>query len=473
MKSFRNQFVSAFVIFSSIVQAPLLTHAQVIEDLPNLEAGESLPQTEFLSSIEIKGLSQKASGTLYVVDLKKALSLARVDLKVSKSRIRLYSVTLVTDNSTRVIVQNLTETDVARGATVSSESLNQSNRVTAIEILAESAEAAADLSVLVVADREKAELKLREAKAPKVPEKTPEVPVEKPQVPAVPKAPDVPKKPVAPKVPEQKAPVQKAPKVETPKVVPAPKVVKAPNADRKVTNQNRLSKGIQVMVPSRDYSKATVVSVQADGTYTIKFITGELTGKTGGSWGRSSLAMLTGCTADFCVGDEVFNTERDTAKVRVVAVQDDGSHVLLFLDGELSGKTGSDWATKNLSTPKKCGNDFCVGEKAYLFDEDRTPARVQILATQQGGEKYVVYFTEGTLAGKRGSNWGSDKLAKLKGCGTTYCVGDVLLNIKRNSRVLVVGIQKDGDYLLQFQSGDLQGKVGHNWDDADLRRIKK
>lgn len=469
MKSFKHQFVSAFVIFSSVLQAPLLAQAQVIEDLPNLEAGESLPQTEFVSSIVIKGLSQKASGTLYVVDLKKALSLSRLDLQVSRSRIRLYSVTLVTDTSTRVSVKNFSETDVARGATVSSETLNQSDRVASIEILAESAEAAADLSLLVVADREKAELKLREAKAPKAPE-APEVPVEKPQAP---KAPAAPKKPVAPKAPEQKAPVQKEPKVEAPKVVPAPKVEKAPNADRKVTNRSRLSKGVQVMVPSRDYSKATIVSLQGDGTYTIKFTTGELTGRTGGGWSRENLAMLAGCTPDFCVGDEVFNSEREMAKVRVVAVQDDGSHVLLFLDGNLSGKIGSDWSTKNLTTTKKCGKDFCVGEKAYLFDEDRTPARVQILAIQQGGEKYGVYFTEGPLAGKRGSDWGYDKLAKLKGCGTTYCVGDVLLNIKRNSRVLVVGIQQDGDYLLQFQNGELQGKVGHNWDDTSLKRIKK
>ncbi|MNK97629.1 hypothetical protein D3C87_1179730 [compost metagenome] len=185
------------------------------------------------------------------------------------------------------------------------------------------------------------------------------------------------------------------------------------------------------------------------------------------------MAMLTGCTPDFCVGDETYNTARDSARVRVVAVEAEGDHVVLFLDGELAGKYGNGWSTKNLATAKKCGKDFCVGDKAYLFGENRSPARVQILAIQPGGEGYVVLFAEGSLAGKRGSNWDNDDLAKLKGCGTTYCVGDVLINIKRNSKVLVVGIQKNGSYLLQFQSGELQGKVGHNWDDDDLRRIRK
>lgn len=477
MKSYKNQIVSAFVIFSSMMQAPLLAQAQVIQDLPNLEAGQTPAQSDFVSSFEIKNISQKANGTFYVLDLKKPLSLSRIDLKVAKSRVRLYAVMLVTDNNARVTVKNLSDTDVARGATVSSETLNQSDRVSSIEILAESAEAMADISVLVVADREKAELNLREAKPPKAPVApvAPAVP-ETPKAPAAPQAPAVPKAPVVetPKAKNPKAqpPIVEAPKAEKPKTE-KPKIEKAPSSDRKVTNANRLSKGTLVIVVERSYDYAKVVSQESDGSYTVRFETGQMKGKAGGGWAREDLALASGCTRDFCVEDEIYNTEKNMARVRVIGVESKGTHVLMFLDGPLEGKVGNEWTAKNLTTLKKCGKDFCVGDSAYLYGKDREPALVRIIAIQQGGERYAVLFAEGSLEGKRGNNWELSDLAKTKGCGTKYCVGDSLINISRsNNHVKVVGIQKDGKYMLRFESGESAGKIGYNWDDSDLRKRK-
>lgn len=485
MKSYKNQIVSAFVIFSSMMQAPLLAQAQVIQDLPNLEAGQTPTQSDFVSSFEIKSISQKANGTFYVLDLKKPLSLSRIDLKVAKGRVRLYAVMLVTDNNARVTIKNLSDTDVARGATVSSETLNQSDRVSSIEILAESAEAMADISVLVVADREKAELNLREAKPPKAPAapaapaapETPKAPAA-PQAPAVPKAPGVetPKAPVeeAPKAKNPKAqpPIVEAPKAEKPKTE-KPKIEKAPSSDRKVTNANRLSKGTLVIVVERSYDYAKVVSQESDGSYTVRFETGQMKGKAGGGWAREDLALASGCTRDFCVEDEIYNTEKNMARVRVIGVESKGTHVLMFLDGPLEGKVGNEWTAKNLTTLKKCTKDYCVGDVAYLYGKDRDAAVVLIIAIQQSGENYGVFFVNGSLEGKRGNNWDAGDLAKTKGCGSKYCVGDSLINISRNNaRVKVVGIQKNGRYLLQFENGDSQGKIGHNWEDIDLRKRK-
>lgn len=170
------------------------------------------------------------------------------------------------------------------------------------------------------------------------------------------------------------------------------------------------------------------------------------------------------CTASgICLGDIVINISRENVRAKVVSVQGDGRFVLEFLDGALQGKTGNGWEAKDLARMNGCSDSLCVGDR--VINTDRENATVEIAALQADG-RYVLRFTEGSLAGKLGSNWEKKNLAVTKGClNELFCVGTRAMNIERNNtRVEIVGIQENGKLVLKFLDGSLQGKLGSNWD---------
>lgn len=403
---------------------------------PVVEQKPEIQQTQYAGSLNISEMSRKSGGTLYKVELKQAISLARLDVRVTKSQLKILQTTLTTDSGQKIDVRALKNTAVlGTGSVASSESLNQSDRISSIEILAEAFGGEADVMLTALGAREIPKLAL--------------------------------------KVQQQEVP-------QTPPAPPAPPVVDSgrpgryePPVSRRAANNTRpLREGEQVVVMERDYARAVVLGFDNRGNHIIRFLTGNLAGRMGDNWGREALSPMTGCTEDYCVGDVVYNKDKGEAQVRVVAVQYNGAVIIEFLDGALAGRLGGQWTSNDLTSTERCGKNFCVGQRAYLYDDGRDPALVEVIAVDKAG-RYTVYFHEGAVAGRRGSKWADANLAKNSGCGASFCVGDVVTNISRNYlKAQVVGVQLNGLYVLKFLEGNVAGRLGHNWSDSDLRKFR-
>ncbi|MEK2644618.1 beta-sandwich domain-containing protein [Bdellovibrio sp. BCCA] len=112
-------------------------------------------QTQFAGSVALSGMSRKSGGTLYKVELKQALSLIRLDVRVTVNQLKILQTTLVTDAGQRIDVRQLKNTSVlATDSLTSFENLNQSDRIASIELLAESFGGEADIMLTAVGDRE-------------------------------------------------------------------------------------------------------------------------------------------------------------------------------------------------------------------------------------------------------------------------------------------------------------------------------
>ena len=106
--------------------------------------------------------------------------------------------------------------------------------------------------------------------------------------------------------------------------------------------------GDEVLNIDRSNASARVLAVTADGKYVLQFLSGELAGQLGANWSGSALAKKSGCTADLCVGSYVFVLAR-LSFATVVGIQTDGRYVLRFDTGELAGQTGAKWSALDLT----------------------------------------------------------------------------------------------------------------------------
>lgn len=212
---------------------------------------------------------------------------------------------------------------------------------------------------------------------------------------------------------------------------------------------------------------ATIIARDIHGKFVLRFTSGTLSGRTGSGWASSDLAFLEGCTSRLCVGDNVYNTTK-SAYVRVIGYDLNGRYVLRFTSGSLNGRVGHNWSNSDLAILHGSNGIYSVGESAYNITKS---AFVKVVGVQENG-RLVLNFTSGTLNGRTGHNWSNSDLAKLSGCGRAYCVGDRAYNVTKSAYVVVVGIQSNGRYVLKFTSGTLNGRVGHNWSDSDLARLR-
>lgn len=216
----------------------------------------------------------------------------------------------------------------------------------------------------------------------------------------------------------------------------------------------------------RSNALVEVVDRESGGTFVVKFLDGNLKGKYGNNWSRESLASTRGC-AKLCVGDRAFNTARSNARVKVIGIQHDDLYVLEFLTGNLKGKRGNNWSDKDLAVRGSCGNGgLCTGDR--VINTSRSNVYAKVVGVSDDG-KYVLRFQEGNLKGKIGSNWSRADLAVTHGCSGRFCVGDMALNKERQFvKVKVVGIQQSGYFVVKFLEGSLKGKKGSNWNGDDL-----
>jgi hypothetical protein len=156
-----------------------------------------------------------------------------------------------------------------------------------------------------------------------------------------------------------------------------------------------------------------VIGIEPQGTYVIQFEEGPLTGQRGGNWTAADLARPYGCSAaGLCVGDRTYNLARDTAMTEVVAIQSNLSQVVLrFISGPLSGQKGGNWGIHDLALTQGCGIQFCVGD--YALNRTRGYAQVQVIGVQPTLKTYVLRFLDGALAGQIGGHWGDHDLVSV------------------------------------------------------------
>ncbi|MEQ1879262.1 MAG: hypothetical protein ABL958_21685 [Bdellovibrionia bacterium] len=167
--------------------------------------------------------------------------------------------------------------------------------------------------------------------------------------------------------------------------------------------------------------------------------------------------------AQYQIGERAYNITR-SAYVMVVGLQNDGRYVLRFTTGPLAGQTGGNWANTDLARLRGCSGDLCVGENAYNIE--RT-AYVRVVGIQYDG-RFLLYYRSGPLTGQSGHNWTRPDIAPQRGCVQNYCVGDRAYNVPRNAWVTIAAIQYGQRLVLRFDTGPLAGQTGHNWSVSDL-----
>lgn len=218
----------------------------------------------------------------------------------------------------------------------------------------------------------------------------------------------------------------------------------------------------------RNSEKVKIVGLQSDGRFVLKFLDGPNSGELGGKWERKDLAVLEGCYQGVCVGDYVYNTKRDGAKVKILGKTLDNSFVIKFVSGELSGQRGNSWNAKYFALKEGCYKDLCVGDIVYKLDN--ASPKVKILGKTQN-HKFVIKFLSGSNSGRHGTNWDREDFALTNGCHGKLCVGDIAYNTSRdNIKVKLVAKAMNNTFVIKFLQSNLSGKFGHNWSEDDLAR---
>lgn len=108
-------------------------------------------------------------------------------------------------------------------------------------------------------------------------------------------------------------------------------------------------------------------------------------------------------------GDNAYNISYNNAYVTVVGVQPDGRYIVRFEEGPYKGQIIGNWTVFDLAATYGCGSYFCVGE--FARNRSRDYVRVRIIGLQYNG-RYVLYFLEGPLSGLRGAHWNDYDLVR-------------------------------------------------------------
>jgi hypothetical protein len=137
-------------------------------DVPAVQPPTQAVENEKIGKLEIKGLSRKTGGSVYTIQLQKALSLKSLDLEVKASPIKLIAVTLITDDGQKVQAADFSKNTILEIGAKISTALNQSDRVKAIQLKVESMGGNANVLVSTIGDRETPKLKLK-VEAPPTP----------------------------------------------------------------------------------------------------------------------------------------------------------------------------------------------------------------------------------------------------------------------------------------------------------------
>lgn len=443
-----RRWLTGFMASLAFVQGVGVAHAQeIVVDLPDpfgVGDATTLPQqppapkppvvaptqpapvqAQYTGIARATEISRKSGGTVITVTLQQALPLLRLELNVLTSQVKIHEGTLITTSGQRIAIREFRDTQVlAAQSTLVSENLNLRDAVASVEIRAESYKAESDVEIKAISDSG-------------VPKLSVKMPVVQPPAPPV-TAPQPPPPP--------------------PVVNPRPQPYRPPEPPRTGPGcYDGLCIGDTGYNVSRDSRQVQVVSIE-NGTFTLRFADN---GGVGGGWSRSDIALMRGCSQDVCVGDRAYNVSRGARVVQVAGINTNGKLVLRFED---NGGVGAGWDRSDLALMKGCVKDVCVGTRAFNVSRDNR--RVVIVGVSVD-QKLVLRFEDN---GGVGAGWDRADLALAQGCYGGFCVGDTAYNIERDSRVVtIIAIDVNGKFILSFNDN---GGVGAGWDRPALAKVK-
>lgn len=109
-----------------------------------------------------------------------------------------------------------------------------------------------------------------------------------------------------------------------------------------------------------------------------------------------------------------------------------------------------------------CHLGACIGDRAVNLL--RNYREVTIVGIEPTG-RFILRFED---TGGVGGNWDRTHIALRCGCSQDLCVGDVVVNLRRDyRRAMIHAIEFGGQYVLRFLD---TGGVGGNWNRWDLVR---
>lgn len=235
-----------------------------------------------------------------------------------------------------------------------------------------------------------------------------------------------------------------------------------PGASACPVSSGDISVGDRVYVISgaRENTSANVVGIQTNGDFVLRF---NDDGAVGANWERSSLAITHGCSYHYCVGESVITISgsRQNTTATIVAIDSSGDFVLQF---DSDSVVGHYWSYTSLAKRKGSSGDLSVGSRVYAVSGERENTLATIIGIQNDGN-YVLQFIDDEAIGH---DWSRSSLAMTSGCSGNFCMGAKVYAVsgqRQGTTATIVGIEQDGNFVLLFDS---DGVIGNNWSKDDI-----
>ncbi|UXR65822.1 beta-sandwich domain-containing protein [Bdellovibrio bacteriovorus] len=387
MKRFRIASVMALLSLThNIVQA------EVITDLPDPGSWDDITtnvstaptttnqdvtpvQTEYSGSLQITSMSRKSGGTLYQMTLQKALILNRLEIKVENQRLKIHSARVLTEGGRSITVREFADSRILNtGDVLTSENLNLSEKITSVELMAESYGGSANISVRALSNYEVPKMTLKPAQNAES--------TTRPSNPPPPPGSTAKDQPSAP-------------------VKPATPAAQTPNAQD--TRPAPIMRGTVILYSGSyvgeivDVLNSNMVRVRLEGysgTHDLD---------------RRLIATKTNCLDGFCSGYNILYSGSYSGMIRTIF---SNRKAQVVLDG-YSGLHLVDLS--QLSRSMNCLNNFCVGEHVRYSNT----YEAHIKAIYSSGVARVV------LEGYSGVHAVQiSQLSKMLNCSGGFCVGE-------------------------------------------------
>ncbi|WPU65225.1 hypothetical protein [Peredibacter starrii] len=119
-----------------------------------------------------------------------------------------------------------------------------------------------------------------------------------------------------------------------------------------------------------------------------------------------------------------------------------------------------------------CVKDICVGDKLFNMPANNQDHNSMKVVGITADDKFVLQYLDGEYTNEIYSGWTAQVLSKTTGCSGQLCVNDTVFNMKNKFQAKIVGIQPDGNYILQYLDGEYTGERGGGWTAEYLTKIK-
>ncbi|KYG61519.1 hypothetical protein AZI86_17580 [Bdellovibrio bacteriovorus] len=390
-------------------------------------SGQQPAAGEYAGSLTIGGLSRRTGGTVYTARLHKPLPLSRLDVRVTLSKVKFYSVTLITEQGERFLVSEFNNTSVFEtGTLVSSKNLGTQNAIASIELVTESYSGEADIILTALSKSEVPKLLLK-VEAPK--------PAPSP-VPAPTATPEPSPSPTA---------------TPAPNPTPAPTVTPSPSPAPEPDDSYNIRVGDTVLYNSNIVGK--VLKVLADDYATVVFADGKRE-----DVDRAFLEKSTRCVGTLCEGKKVYY---NGTKAQIINIFSSGWVYLSLRNGQKIVVDMYFVSEQN----QGCSKDgICVGD-GILYKNRYDGTVVEVLS-----EERILIRLEGSTATL---TVGSNQLAKSLQCtegSARSCVGEKVL-IQGNGAT-ILGIYSNGTAKVRMDNQNRVLWVNHNSLTKNIRCMK-